>query len=189
MRVEQLLGELVEADPRFFGEFAWLQAVVGRGTASSATMLLRLICAGILRGRDLGAKAWHLRRYFAHILQEYPEIQSELIQCYENRSVEIDQAFVEQVISYLDTYELHRVGIADLRRRLFAMIEDSPAEAELAGACLTAIDALRDTYGRTYSEPRHPDIESGRPWPLAAGEMTERAFGREPTPHLLGSSL
>ncbi|MEO5349732.1 MAG: hypothetical protein H7836_08810 [Magnetococcus sp. YQC-3] len=88
-----------------------------------------------------------------------------------------------------NSYELHRVDIADLRRRLFAMINGSQAEAELAGVCLTAIDALRDTYGCTYSEPRHPDIESGRPWPLAVGEMTERAFGREPTPHLLSSSL
>jgi hypothetical protein len=36
-------------------------------------------------------------------------------------------------------------------------------------ACLTAIDELRDDYGPAESEPRHPDIDSGRPWPLPVG--------------------
>jgi hypothetical protein len=42
-------------------------------------------------------------------------------------------------------------------------------EAALAGACLTAIDELRDEYGPAEFEPRHPDVESGRPWPSTAG--------------------
>jgi len=28
------------------------------------------------------------------------------------------------------------------------------------------IDELRDDYGSVEGEPRHPDIESGRPWPI-----------------------
>jgi hypothetical protein len=39
----------------------------------------------------------------------------------------------------------------------------------LAAACLTAIDELRDDYGPAESEPHHPNIDAGRPWPLAAG--------------------
>jgi len=31
------------------------------------------------------------------------------------------------------------------------------------------IDELRDEYGPAESEPRHPDVETGRPWPSAAG--------------------
>jgi hypothetical protein len=49
------------------------------------------------------------------------------------------------------------------------MLEGAPHEAALAAPCLTAIDELRDEYGPAESEPRHPDIETGRPWPLEAG--------------------
>ncbi|WP_447980383.1 hypothetical protein [Candidatus Nitrospira bockiana] len=33
---------------------------------------------------------------------------------------------------------------------------------------LTTIDDIRDGYG-PVPEPRHPDIDSGRPWPLTVG--------------------
>jgi hypothetical protein len=65
--------------------------------------------------------------------------------------------------------EVFRVPIPELRKRLFAMTNDDTAEARLAAACLTAIDELRDDYGPAESEPRHPNIDAGRPWPLAAG--------------------
>ena len=64
--------------------------------------------------------------------------------------------------------ESFRIPIPDLRKRLFGMIKGSKAEARVAVACLTAIDELRDEYGPVETEPRHPDIDSGRPWPLAA---------------------
>jgi hypothetical protein len=67
-------------------------------------------------------------------------------------------------------YELHPVPLPDLRKTLFGMLTDhSPEVAALAEACLTAIDELRDEYGSTEFEPRHPDVETGRPWPPAAG--------------------
>ena len=67
-------------------------------------------------------------------------------------------------------FELHPVPLPDLRKTLFAMLTDhAPGVAALAEACLTAIDELRDEYGSTEFEPRHPDVETGRPWPLAAG--------------------
>jgi hypothetical protein len=68
-------------------------------------------------------------------------------------------------------YELHPVPLPDLRKMLFGMLTDhSPEVAALAEACLTAIDELRDEYGSAAFEPRHPDVETGRPWPLAAGQ-------------------
>jgi hypothetical protein len=67
-------------------------------------------------------------------------------------------------------YELHPVPLPELRKTLFAMTQDeSPATAALAKACLAAIDELRDEHGASEFEPRHPDVESGRPWPPAAG--------------------
>lgn len=219
-QAEQLLGELVETDPRFYGEYSWLQAVVSRGTASSAKMLLRLICTGKLTGKKKeGIDEWTLTRYLAGMVRDHPEIQTDLIRCYENQSAETNRSLVARTIAELahpdallalvrgyardgrafdgtlhhsvekvairrdpvdgedgNTYELHSVDITDLRKKLFAMIKDNPAEASVAEACLTAIDELRDEYGRTPSEPRHPDIESGRPWPLEAGAMAERAL-------------
>ena len=66
--------------------------------------------------------------------------------------------------------EVYSVPVPELRRRLFAMIGDDTPEAKYAATCLNAIDELRDEYGPAESEPRHPDIDSGRPWPLEAGQ-------------------
>ncbi len=64
------------------------------------------------------------------------------------------------------SYEIHGVNAGSLRKALFAMI-DGPS-GELAKACLVRIDKLRDEHGRVEFEPRHPDIATGRPWPLEA---------------------
>ena len=54
----------------------------------------------------------------------------------------------------------------ELRRELFKMVvSDNAAESQLAAECLTAIDQIRDDYGHVDSEPRHPDITTGVPWP------------------------
>src|ERR1700730_5642276 len=58
------------------------------------------------------------------------------------------------------------VDVSGLRKELFRMIGGQTPEGKLAAKCLTAIDELRDEYGAPESEPRHPDIESGRPWPI-----------------------
>jgi hypothetical protein len=64
--------------------------------------------------------------------------------------------------------EVFSVPVPELRKRLFAMTNDDTPEAKLAAGCLTIIDGLRDEYGPAESEPRHPDIDSGRTWPLEA---------------------
>ncbi|HXK27228.1 MAG TPA: hypothetical protein VJ646_03125 [Candidatus Binatia bacterium] len=71
-------------------------------------------------------------------------------------------------VDWAGANEVFSVPVPDLRKRLFAMTNDDTAETRLASACLTAIDELRDDYGPAESEPRHPDIDSGRPWPLVA---------------------
>jgi hypothetical protein len=35
-----------------------------------------------------------------------------------------------------------------------------------AARCLKLIDKLRDEYGAPESEPRHPDLASGKQWPI-----------------------
>jgi hypothetical protein len=65
---------------------------------------------------------------------------------------------------------MHPVPLPELRKALFAITrDDSPATAALATAGLGAIDDLRDECGPSEFEPRHPGVESGQPWPPAAG--------------------
>ena len=61
---------------------------------------------------------------------------------------------------------LFGVEITGLRKELFEMISGERAAAKLAEECLIAIDGLRDEYGAPESEPRHPYVQSGRPWPI-----------------------
>ena len=62
-------------------------------------------------------------------------------------------------------FKIRSSAIPDLRKQLFDMLAGDIKQAGLAEACLTMIDRLRDEYGVAKSEPRHPDIESERPWP------------------------
>lgn len=63
------------------------------------------------------------------------------------------------------TYNVAPIPATELRKRLLAMTTDGgPTDA--AARCLLHIDELRDEYGMPDSEPRHPDLTSGRPWPI-----------------------
>jgi len=54
---------------------------------------------------------------------------------------------------------------AELRRKLLAMTTDGGA-SDAAARCLNQIDWIRDEYGTPDAEPRHPDLVSGKPWPI-----------------------
>ena len=57
----------------------------------------------------------------------------------------------------------------ELRKGLFDLVVNgNTEEVRLATECLRAIDEIRDDYGHVDSEPRHPDIEVGVPWPKLA---------------------
>lgn len=55
---------------------------------------------------------------------------------------------------------------AEIRKKLLEMSVNDKDRNEAAGRILASIDMLRDEYGRPDYEPRHPDLESGIPWPL-----------------------
>lgn len=52
-----------------------------------------------------------------------------------------------------------------LRERLFAKVTDGGPDDD-AARCLTTIDKIRDEHGLPIAEPRHPDLKSGKPWPI-----------------------
>jgi hypothetical protein len=53
----------------------------------------------------------------------------------------------------------------ELRRKLLAMT-GSGGKDDPAARCLKLIDKLRDEYGALESKPRHPDLASGKQWPI-----------------------
>jgi hypothetical protein len=50
----------------------------------------------------------------------------------------------------------------------YSALDGPPEAAGFARSCLTTIDELRDDYGIASGDPRHPDIQSGKPWPPEA---------------------
>jgi hypothetical protein len=78
------------------------------------------------------------------------------------RNVAVDQRPSEDWVGATVSFSVD----VRLRKELFGMISGQLREAKLAKEALNTIDELRDEYGAPESEPRHPDIESGRPWPM-----------------------
>ena len=51
------------------------------------------------------------------------------------------------------------------RARLFQMVLSDPTRRKAAFSVLGQVEVCRIEHGRPNSEPRHPMIESGAPWP------------------------
>jgi hypothetical protein len=62
-------------------------------------------------------------------------------------------------------FDIVPVSAVELRRKLLAMT-GSGGKDDPAARCLNLIDKLRDEYGAPESEPRHPDLASGKMWPI-----------------------
>ena len=79
----------------------------------------------------------------------------------------IENVVTEHVPSedWKGAYNVVPVPAVELRRKLLAMTtDDGPTDA--AARCLNQIDKIRDEYGAPDSEPRHPDLASGKRWPV-----------------------
>jgi len=62
-------------------------------------------------------------------------------------------------------YNIAPVPAGALRQKLFALTTDGgPTDA--AARWLRQIDEYRDEHGMPEAEPRHPDLASGKPWPI-----------------------
>jgi hypothetical protein len=70
------------------------------------------------------------------------------------------------VADWPNAFEYFTVPLTRLRRQLFGLAVARGPQSSVAESCLIAIDELRDEHGRVDEEPRHPDIASGRAWPI-----------------------
>ncbi|WP_186393238.1 MULTISPECIES: NACHT domain-containing NTPase [unclassified Pannonibacter] len=79
----------------------------------------------------------------------------------------IQSAVTQQVPAenWEGAYNVVPVPAVELRRKLLSMT-GSGGKDDPAARCLNLIDKLRDEYGAPEPEPRHPDLASGRPWPI-----------------------
>jgi hypothetical protein len=81
----------------------------------------------------------------------------------------IEAAITSEVASehWGGALEVQFVAATELREKLLGMTTDGgPHDA--ASRALRQIDKIRDTYGGPEDEPRHPDLASGKPWPILA---------------------
>ncbi len=67
--------------------------------------------------------------------------------------------------SWKGAYEVVAVPADELRRKLLALTTDG-GPSDVGSQWLTCIDKIRDEYGIPDSESRHPDLASGKPWPI-----------------------
>ena len=78
----------------------------------------------------------------------------------------IENAVTEHVpLDGSNAYSVVPAPAVELRRKLFAMTTDGGPQ-DVAARWLTRIDVVRDEYGLPEGEPRHPDLASGRAWPI-----------------------
>ncbi|WP_217654067.1 NACHT domain-containing protein [Moritella viscosa] len=67
--------------------------------------------------------------------------------------------------SWKGAYNVVPSPAVELRRKLFAMTSDGSV-SDAAARWLNQIDEIRDEYGTPETEPRHPDLASGKSWPI-----------------------
>ncbi|MFC4217221.1 NACHT domain-containing protein [Pseudophaeobacter arcticus] len=81
------------------------------------------------------------------------------------RSVEVAVTTRVPSEDWRGAYEVVPVPSTLLRKELLALTVEG-GKNDPAARCLTEIDKARDRYSAPESEPRHPDLSSGRPWPI-----------------------
>jgi hypothetical protein len=203
IRAENILFRLAEADPKLYASRTWREAIIRRGTLSSARRFVDLAANGAIEAKE--PDLWYITRQLGGLIGEHQRIRAYVYQLLKERAMTPGVALLAQAVaevpdaeglsllveieiqhkrsfissrtienvvaehipseSWKGAYDVVPVPAVELRRRLLAMATDgSPTDA--AARCLNQIDKFRDEYGIPDSEPRHPDLASGKPWPM-----------------------
>ena len=202
IEVEEALFKLAEGDAAFYGNHTWRNAILRRGTESSARRYLDLIMDGKIEVR--GHDSWHLSQEIAGLMHAHAEVRANVYALLKDSMtpqagllaravaegddpegllllVELENKLKRPLISWRTiqgavtehvpsehwkgAFDVLPVPATELRQKLLSMTTDGgPNDA--AARVLTQIDKVRDENGRPEGEPRHPDLASGKPWPI-----------------------
>lgn len=90
----------------------------------------------------------------------------------------IRRAITEHVPSehWRGAFDVLPVVATELRRKLLAMTTNGGPH-DSAARVLREIDRVRDENGAPEDEPRHPDLASGKPWPILVPDPTAEDGG------------
>jgi hypothetical protein len=94
------------------------------------------------------------------------KVEKELQRAFVNRQT-VERVVTEHVPAedWAGAYNVVPIPAGGLRQKLLARTTDGgPADA--AARWLRQIDWIRDEYGTPEAEPRHPDLASGKSWPI-----------------------
>jgi hypothetical protein len=80
-------------------------------------------------------------------------------------------AYEDRPIAGTGAFEREPSDLSSLRAELFRIYAEDEPQAAFAAGLLRIIDRQRDRYGRPLSEPRHPNLALGVPWPREAAEL------------------
>ena len=203
---ENVLFRLAQANPRLYSHHAWCDALIRRGTLSSAMHLADLAAQGVF-DHNGSTNQWHMSTHLAKLSGEYSELRAYIYDLVQNSTsarepmllvqtivensdehglvlliqLEIERGrtfvsrrMIESVVTewvpaenWENAYNVLPVPVVELRRRLLAMTTDG-SPTDVATHYLNMIDEIRDEYGSPESEPRHPDLTSGKVWPAIA---------------------
>jgi hypothetical protein len=203
---ERVLFQLAEDNPNLYGNHAWRDAAIRRGTLSSAQRFVDLAANDAFESN--GTDHWITARQIAGLMSEHSELRPYVYQLLEkgprtpglvllaqavaeapdangllllikhNPSF-ISRLTIERVVTehipsedLKGAYSIVPVPASEVRQKLLAMTVTGNRTAA-ATHCLYLIDEIRDEYGAPDSEPRHPDLASGKQWPeMSRGEYT-----------------
>jgi hypothetical protein len=90
----------------------------------------------------------------------------------------IQKAVTEDVPieDWSNAYDVVPVAANSLRSRLLAITTDG-GEGDVAARVLRVIDECRHRYGKPEAESRHPDLRSGKPWPILRPDPYAEGIG------------
>jgi hypothetical protein len=71
---EQVMFKLAEEDPRLYANHRWREAVLQRGTPSSARRFIDLAAQGLFDGKS--TDLWHLERQIGGLIREHAELRA-----------------------------------------------------------------------------------------------------------------
>lgn len=82
----------------------------------------------------------------------------------------------EPVSDWAGAYNVVPVPADSLRQKLLALTTDGGL-TDAAARRMRQIDEIRDEHGMPEGEPRHPDLPSGKPWPIMQPDPDATADG------------